>query len=213
MAEGGSGDPDDPDDLGHGFLARALAAIDAANADDPVRLEVDGESRPKEIVHAERMTYWVRALDPDADPAQLIAARSHHLRRWVVARSTFPDGRAGYLQWRVAQRKRQVDELSEILDDVGCPEQAKERALAILAKSGRTADPAVQTQEDALCLVFLELQADELAARLERDHMVEVLRKSVAKMSQRGIEAAGAIAMSDPVRGLLAEAVDAPRPA
>lgn len=203
-------DHDDDDRGDEVMLARALTAIDTANADDPVQLEIDGAVRAKEIVHAERMTHWIGVLAPEADVAQVIAARAHHLRRWMVARDSFPEGRSGYLQWRVAQRKRQVDELSEILDGVDCPDPVKQRALTILAKNGRSSDPAVQTQEDALCLVFLELQVDELAARLEHDHMVDVLRKSVAKMSQRGIEATAAIALSDSARKLLAEAMAAP---
>jgi len=34
-------------------MARAIAAIDAANAGDPNRLEVRGATRPKELAHAE----------------------------------------------------------------------------------------------------------------------------------------------------------------
>jgi len=33
-------------------LARAIAAIDAANADDPETIVVNGETRPKEQAHA-----------------------------------------------------------------------------------------------------------------------------------------------------------------
>ena len=76
-------------------FAAAIAAIDQANADDPNRLVVDGVARPKEQAHAEMMTAWVRRLDPDADEAQLLAARAHHLRRWTLPRTDYPDGRAG----------------------------------------------------------------------------------------------------------------------
>src|SRR4051812_19427736 len=63
------------------LLQAALDAIDAANADDPTLVMVDGVCRPKEIFHAERMTHWLGVLDPDADAAQQLAARAHHLRR------------------------------------------------------------------------------------------------------------------------------------
>lgn len=189
------------------WVVRAEAAIDAANSEDPVSVEVGGELRPKEIFHSERMNHWVASLDPGADAAQVIAARAHHLRRWAVPRTTFPSGRAGYLRWRIAQRKRQVDELAEILTATGCPPEVSDRVLKIVAKQGIGSDPAVQTHEDALCLVFLELQLDELAARLDRDHMVEVLRKSLVKMSRRGVEAAASIPMSDESRELVAAAV------
>lgn len=196
-------------DLDRALVERAVAAIDAANADDPVLLDVDGRLRPKEVVHSERMTHWVSVLEPEADAAQLIAARGHHLRRWVVARDTYPEGRSGYLKWRIAQRKRQVSEMSEILASVGCPPELTDRVLTIVAKDGIGTDAAVQTHEDALCLVFLELQIDELAARLNREHMVEVLRKSIAKMSPRGLEVASTVPMSEGSSRLLVEAVAA----
>ena len=37
-------------------FARAIAAIDAANADDPNTIVVAGLVRPKELAHAELMT-------------------------------------------------------------------------------------------------------------------------------------------------------------
>jgi hypothetical protein len=43
-------------------LERALAAIDAANADDPNTIEVGGVTRPKELAHAELMTAWIERL-------------------------------------------------------------------------------------------------------------------------------------------------------
>ena len=42
----------------------AIAAIDAANADDPNTIEVRGEVRPKEQAHAELMTEWLDAARP-----------------------------------------------------------------------------------------------------------------------------------------------------
>ena len=48
----------------------ALAAIDAANADDPftVTYAVDGVevTRPKELAHSGLMCEWVKTLDPEA---------------------------------------------------------------------------------------------------------------------------------------------------
>ncbi|MBV8560865.1 MAG: DUF4202 family protein, partial [Acidimicrobiia bacterium] len=58
---------------------RSIAAIDAANAEDPVRVTVAGEERPKELAHAELATAWVTRLRPDASEELLLAARAHHL--------------------------------------------------------------------------------------------------------------------------------------
>ncbi|WP_419848322.1 DUF4202 domain-containing protein [Candidatus Poriferisocius sp.] len=164
-------------------LRAALAAIDQANADDPHTIVVGSTVRPKEQAHAEMMTEWVQRLDPDADDAQQVAARAHHLRRWALPRTDYPEGRAGYLHWRTAQAKRHAADVVDIVTLVGYDDAFAADVSAIVAKRGLATDPRVQTHEDALCLVFLETQFDELADKLGDDHMAEVLAKTLAKMS------------------------------
>ncbi|MBV9951934.1 MAG: DUF4202 domain-containing protein [Acidimicrobiia bacterium] len=189
-------------------LARAIAAIDAANADDPSTIVVDGVARPKEQAHAEMMTAWVQRLDPDADDAQLLAARAHHLRRWVVPRADYPDGRAGYLRWRTAQKKRHADDVAAILTAEGYAESTIARVQSIVRKEGLGhGDPAVQTHEDALCLVFLQTQFDDLIARLGHERSVEVVAKTLAKMSERGREVALGLPLSEAGAAVVREAL------
>lgn len=164
-------------------LRAALDAIDAANADDPHTIEIGGELRPKEQAHAELMTEWVQRLDPDANDAQLVAARAHHLRRWALSRSDYPEGRAGYLRWRTAQAKRHAADVADIVTAVGYDDAFAADVSAIVAKRGLATDPRVQTHEDALCLVFLQTQFEALADKLGDDHMAVVLAKTLAKMS------------------------------
>src|SRR4051812_38480072 len=188
-------------------LWRAIASIDAANAADPHHPVIDPVEQPKELAHAQLMTQGVRTLDPEADDAQLVAARAHHLRRWEIDRTSYPDGRKGYLRWRSALRRRHAEDVTGILVDVGYDQAFVEQVQQIIRKEGLGSDPAVQTHEDALCLVFLHTQLDELAAKLGDDHVVEVLRKSIAKMSPKGVAAAGGLAMSDHSRALLVRAL------
>jgi hypothetical protein len=187
---------------------RAIAAIDAANADDPNRIELRGETRPKEFAHAELMTSWVRRLDPDASEAQLLAARAHHLRRWVLPRSTYPEGRAGYLQWRRDQKQRHAAEVGEVLVAAGFDDWTVERVGSIIRKEGLGTDPEVQVHEDALCLVFLQIQFDPVAARLGDDKTIDVVRKTLAKMSAEGRATAVGLDLSDHGRALLEAAKD-----
>ena len=187
---------------------RALAAIDAANAEDPVKLDVDGRARPKEVVHAEVVTRWLDVVDPDADDLQRLAARAHHLRRWAVPRTDYPEGRAGYLRWRTDQKRRHADEVGEILAAEGFSPDEIARVGAIVAKRGLGSDPAVQAHEDALCLAFLELQLDPVAAQLGHDRAVDVLRKTMGKMSPRALELAGTVALSAEGEALVAEAAE-----
>jgi hypothetical protein len=194
-----------PDDR----FSRAIAAIDAANADDPNVVAIDGVTRPKEQAHAELMTDWVLMLDPAADEAQLLAARAHHLRRWSSPRGDFPDGRAGYLRWRTALKARHAEEAGAILGGCGYGPDLIERVQHIVRKDSITTDPAVQTHEDALCLTFLQTQFGELAGRLGDDKTVAVVAKTLAKMSDQGRAAALALPMGPGEQALVERALRA----
>lgn len=188
------------------LLSHALSLIDAANASDPHRLLVRGALRPKEQAHAELMTAWVLRLRPDASEDLQLAARAHHIRRWVLPRDSYPAGRQGYLEWKTELRKRHAADLRAILTTAGYPEPSIARACSILLKHGLTRDPEVRTFEDALCLVFLETQFEETAAKLERSKMIDALRKSISKMGEQGREAAVTLPLPEHLRQLLLEA-------
>jgi hypothetical protein len=164
----------------------AIAAFDRENARDP---NVEG-GRPKELVQAERLDAWVRRLAPDASEALLLAARCQHLRRWEIARSSFEEGRVGYLQWRTELARFHAAESGKILAALGYDPETIERVKKINAKQGLRSDPEVQSMEDALCLSFLEHELEAFAARHADDKIVEILRKTWKKMSPRGREAA-----------------------
>ena len=175
---------------------RAIAQIDAANAEDPTSLAVEGASRPKELVHAEMMTAWVQQLEPAPSEALLLAARGHHIRRWEHPRSTYPEGRGGYLRWRSDLHRFHAGEVATILREAGYGEEMVERVGKLVRKEGLGRDREVQVLEDALCLVFMETQFNELSGKLTREKMVEVVRKTWRKMSADGRERALAVAFT-----------------
>jgi len=172
-------------------LARALAAIDAANADDPVSIEVRGVQRPKEQAHAELVSEWLERLAPEASEALRLAGRAHHLRRWQIPRTGYPADRAGYLRWRRALHDFHAEQARAILAGLGYDEAVLSRVDDLLHKRGLArGDAEAQALEDALCLVFLETQFRELAERLEEPKLLDVTRKTLKKMSPRAIELA-----------------------
>jgi hypothetical protein len=182
-------------------LARAFAAIDEANRDDPNTVSVRGEVRPKEQAHAELAVAWVRHLEPDASDALLLAARAHHVRRWERPRSLQPEGRAGYLRWRRDLERHHAEVAGRVLAEVGVDAETISRVGSIIEKRRLKSDHEVQVFEDALCLVFIETQFGELAAKLDDDHMVEVVRKTIEKMTPAGQAAALALPLdADAVR-------------
>jgi hypothetical protein len=172
-------------------FARAIAAIDAANADDPNRIVVRGEERPKELAHAELVTEWVERLTPEPSEPLLLAARAHHLRRWTTPRSSAPTGRAGYLKWRKELHEQHAQDVAAILEPLGYDDGTIERVQDIVRKRKLGTDPEVQVLEDALCLVFIETQLRELAARTDDEKMVTIIQKTAKKMSGAAIALVG----------------------
>ncbi len=171
-------------------LRAALAAIDDANRADPTIVTVRDRTGPKEIIHADLVTEWVLRLRPDADDALLLAARGHHFRRWTVPRASYPEGRAGYLRWRKDLHGQHARELGVVLGDAGYDEATIARVQSIvrkdgLARAGEHDD--VQVLEDALCLVFLETQLVDIAARLDPAKLPGVITKTAHKMSAAGL--------------------------
>ena len=186
----------------------AIELIDRANAGDPVRIVVHGEERQKELAHSELMTRWVEKLRPDGGDELLIAARAHHIRRWEIPRSSFPKGRKAYLQWRTALHKLHADATGEILAQVGYERDFIERVQKIVRKHDLRRDSEVQTLEDALCLVFLETQLGELRSEHGDEKVLEILVKTLKKMSDRAKELALELGMPVGDRELLELAVE-----
>lgn len=162
---------------------RAIALIDGANAGDPNVIVLHGMSRPKELAHAQMLSAWVAKLRPEGSEALLLAARAHHVRRWERRREDYPDGRGGYLRWRIDAERFHAEVTGELLERVGYDSTTVERVGQIIRKEGLGHDSEVQTLEDGLCLVFLETQLDVVAGKLERGKLVGILQRTWKKMS------------------------------
>ena len=130
-----------------------------------------------------------------ADEALLLAARAHHIKRWESQRSSYPEGRKGYLRWRTDLHKFHAQEAGAILEECGYDAATVARVQQIISKHGLGRDPDVQALEDALCLVFLDTQLAALIADLPEETMVNVLRKTWKKMSEAAREHALAVEM------------------
>lgn len=186
--------------------AAARADIAAAHANDPER----ADGRPAEQVYAERMEQWVERVHPDPSTALRLAALCQHLERWKLARSEFPQDRAGYLRWRTTLYRRQADRARELLLGAGIDPATADRVAALVAKQDLKADPESQALEDAACLVFLAHEVGAFAARkadYPREKWLDILRKTWRKMSPRGHELALALPLDPGLRALLDEAL------
>jgi hypothetical protein len=184
-------------------VAAAIDAIDAANSADPNRW--NGE--PLALAQGRLAHEWILRLDPAPSAPLQLAARAHHLRRWAVPRSTYPAGRSGYLRWRRDQKQRHATDLRQILDAAAVPPILRERAATIVAKVGLGSDPEVQLFEDAVCLTFIETQFDATADRLDHERMVDVVAKTLRKMSEHGRRAVRTIALDERAQTIVGEAL------
>jgi hypothetical protein len=188
----------------------AVARIDAANAADPNRTAVNGAQVPHELHYARRMTEWLDRLEPAASEALRLAVRCQHLCRWMIPRADFPMTRAGYHQWRTTLGRFHADQAAEFLRAVGYDEPTVARVQSLVRKEGLKTDPETQALEDVACLVFLEDELADFAARHDGEKVVAILRKTWGKMSPRGREAAMALDLPPAARGLLTKALAAP---
>jgi hypothetical protein len=162
----------------------ALRRFDEANARDPNRDVIDGISQPRELLYAQRLAKWVLRLCPGASEELRLAARCQHLCRWEIPRVSYPMTRPGYLQWRATLKKFHAQKAGEILREAGYAEDVIRRVQDLNLKKNFPNDPESRVLEDALCLVFLEFQFAELAARSDDDKMINALRKSWQKMTE-----------------------------
>ena len=191
--------------IGDDRFTSACKRIDAANAEDPTTVTIRGQDGPKELLHSRLVTEWVDDLSDEPSEALHLAARGHHFRRWTVPRSSYPTGRAGYLRWRRDLHQRHATELGEILRDVGYDDATIER-VGVIVRKRDLSDTETQTLEDALCLVFLETQLTDLAAKLDEDKLRTVLAKTLVKMSPAGRQSIDTLALDDRARQILRDA-------
>ena len=188
-------------------FASAIARIDAANAQDPNRTVVDGVESPHELHYARRMSQWLARLEAGASEALRLAVRCQHLQRWMIPRSQYPMTRAGYHRWRTDLGRFHADRAAEILTGVGYDEITIRRVQALVRKEGLKTDPETQTLEDVACLVFLEDEFGDFAARHEEEKVVNILARTWGKMSQRGRDAALGLDLPPAQRALIEKAL------
>ena len=188
-------------------LAQVLERIDRLNREDPTTEGVGGAAVPRELLYAQRLTAWVRRLNPRPSEALQIAARGQHVRRWTILRERYPRGRAGYLKWRETLKTFHAETVAGLMREVGNPEHDIQHVQRIMGKRSLADDPETQTLEDALCLVFLETQYADLKKKTPDATMREVLRKTWQKMSERGRSEALKLPLGEEERRLLSEAL------
>ena len=163
-----------------------LAEIDRRNGKDPNREDVNGQLVARELFYSQRRMDWVERLTDQPSEELLLATRAQHLGRWHWPRQNYPNGREGYLQWREYLKKYHAETLAEIMQAGGYGEESVNRACDLILKKNLSKNPEGQTFQDAVCLVFLEYELSQLSARIGKEKVRDILRKTWRKMSPPG---------------------------
>ncbi|WP_069658268.1 DUF4202 domain-containing protein [Arcticibacter eurypsychrophilus] len=188
-------------------LEQAFKLFDDYNKQSPDQLTWKGITYPSEYFYSVELYNWVKKLSPEASEGLLLASRSQHIGRWEVPRNIYPDGRIGYLTWRSDLKKIHAQKAASILQTVGYSDEIIARVQVIIQKLQLKLDPEVQIIENALCLVFLEFQFDDLVEKLPEEKMITVLRKTWKKMSKEGHDAAMTLNFSPEGHALITKAL------
>jgi hypothetical protein len=196
-------------DMSTDCFTTAIALIDDANRQDPSRTTIDGVEHPNELLYSQRMTAWLEKLEPNASEALKLAARAQHIQRWMIPRSTYPMTRAGYYTWRTELAKFHATTVASLLQQAGCDHFAIARVQSLIRKERLKDDPETQTLEDVICLVFLESYFADFARKHahEEEKVIQILRRTWRKMSERGHAAAVKLPMTHEARKLIERAL------
>lgn len=187
-------------------LERAFATFDAYNANDPNREVFEGTSHPKELLYALRMTEKLNHFAPDAPEYLQLAARAQHVGRWEIPRDAYPMDKKGYLQWRNAEKFHHAEVAQQVLSSCRYDQELIDKVKFLLLKKELKTNADTQILEDVVCLVFIEFYLEEFAAKHDDDKVVDILRKTLKKMSPRAIDEALKVPVSPKIEALIAEA-------
>ena len=185
----------------------AIAFIDQKNSEDTTTYQVAGIEYPKELLYSQRMTRTLLQFEPNASKAVQIAARGQHICRWKIARKEYPMDRVGYLKWREELKKMHANLTGEILVKVGFDDQFVDRVQKIILKKLIKKNEESQMLEDTICLVFLDYYFEEFAAKHTDEKIIDILKKTWVKMSDKGHEAALLLSFSEKSLALVKQAI------
>ena len=178
-------------------LQRVLQQIDAINKEDPNQEQVDGNSVAKELIYGQRMSLCLAEHWPEASEHLQIAIRAQHVKRWAIARSTYPEGKAGYLTWRKELGKLHAKTAQDIMLENGYDQDDAAQTASIIRKERLKSNPESQTLEDVACLVFLRYYFAPFAAKHDDEKVISIVQKTWRKMSNKGHEIALSLSLPE----------------
>ena len=169
-------------------LESTIISIDQYNGQDPNQEYWEHESHPKELLYSKRMTDWLSRLNPNAHESLQIAARAQHIGRWTIPRDKFSRDKKGYLKWRTQLKLFHAQKVGEIMEVNGYNAEEIKETQALIKKEKLKTNPNTQLLEDVICLVFLEYYFVTFAKTHPEEKIIQIVKKTWVKMSEKGHE-------------------------
>jgi len=188
-------------------LEQAFSQFDVYNYRDPNTEDWNGKSFPKELLYSIRMSDRLEKFAPNSPDHVKLAVRCQHIGRWEIARNTYPMDRKGYLQWRNALKFHHAKLAGQILQTCGYDEATIEKVKFLLLKKELNRNAETQLMEDVICLVFVEYYLQDFAVKHEDDKVIDILKKTLTKMSKHAKEEVANIKLAPKVAQLVSMAV------
>ena len=140
-----------------------------------------------------------------------IATRAQHFRRWEIPRGDFPEGRHGYNDWRKTCRAHHAERAGAIMRAAAGAKRTPGGSASLIRKERLKKDPESQALENVAALVFLEHYFDDFLMKYQGyddEKIVDILGKTLCKMSPRGHAAALALSLAPRATALVAKAIE-----
>jgi hypothetical protein len=188
-------------------FGKAIEAFDNYHRKDPNIDTADGKEYPSEFLYAQRMTARLSVFAPDAAEVIQLAARCQHIGRWEIPREKYSPDKKGYLQWRNEEKFHHARIAESILLEAGYGQDVIEKVKSLLLKKELFTNADTQLLEDVVCLVFVEHYLADFSAKHPDEKVVDILQKTLRKMSKAGKDAVTTLPLSYKLRSLFERAM------
>lgn len=188
-------------------LQKILQKIDDINSKDPNVEQFGTETYPKEILYSQRMTEILHEFVTSPSIPLQVAARGQHVQRWAIPRSDYSMDKKGYMKWRTVLKTYHAELLAELLENDGAEQSVIDQVKLLISKRKLKTDQESKTLEDVICLVFLKYYFTDFAKKHDDEKIIDIVRKTLAKMTEDGQDAALKLSLGETELSLVKKAL------
>ncbi len=182
----------------------AIELIDKVHNQDSNSELVDGVEVKAELLYSNRMLEVLQLVNPQASLELKLAAKCQHISRWSIPRATFSMDKKGYYQWRGAIMEHQLAVTTKTLKEAGVDDESITIIVDALKNKADKTHLNASIIEDTACLTFIKWYLVPFAGQFDVAKATVILKKTAAKMSDRGLGLLPQMELSEDVLAVLA---------